>query len=378
MDNRPTTHGTGSGPLAGVRVVELAGFGPGPIGCMLLSDMGAEVIRVERPETRAIPGDVVLRGRRSVILDLKSDEGKRVLWQLIADRDVLVESFRPGVLERLGFPPDECWRRNERLVIARVTGWGQTGPMSMRAGHDVNYAAKVGVLHAIGERGGPPVIPLNIAADGTGGWMLGFGVVCALLEARNSGRGQVIDVAMIDAAATSISKWFGELASGSWHDERGVNRADGGAHYYHVYKTADDRFLSVGAMETQFYREFMTLIGCDPESIPEQHDRAQWPQLIAWVADRIRARTLDEWVAVFDGHDACTAPVLGLVEATTDVHATARNAFVTIDGIPQPAPAPRFSRTPGAPGSIPAPGRDTDTVLAELAASPCYLNHTSK
>ena len=366
MENRPASNSARPGPLAGIRVVELGGLGPGPLGCMLLSDMGADVTRIERPGTRSGAGDVVLRGRRSVILDLKSDRGKLALRQLIADCDVLVDTFRPRVLERLGFTPEECWHHNGRLVIARVTGWGQTGPMSARAGHDINYAARIGLLHAVGEPGGPPVIPLNIAADGTGGWMLAFGVVCAVLEARTSGRGQAIDIAMIDAAAISISKLFGELAAGSWLDERGVNRVDGGSHYYHVYKTADAQYLSVGAMEPQFYRTFMTLLGCDPENIPEQHDRTRWPQLTAWVADCIGKRTLKEWEQVFDGHDACTAPVLSLVEAINDPHAAARSAFVTIDGTPQPAPAPRFSRTPGVAGPIPTPGQDTDTVLREL------------
>jgi alpha-methylacyl-CoA racemase len=360
---------TTTGPLAGVRVVELGSLGPGPFGCMLLSDMGADVVRIDRPaeaDTHSVR-DVVLRGRRTVHLDLKSDHGREALRGLIGRSDVLCEGFRPGVLERLGFAADACWEINQRLVIARATGWGQDGPRSQTVGHDVNYAAITGLLHAVGPFGGDPVIPLNIAADGAGGWMLAFGIVCGVLEARMSGRGQVIDSAMVDASALLMAKWYGELSEAGWRDERGTNRVDGGSHYYHVYRTSDDQFLSVGAIEPAFYASFLSLLGIDSTGVPQQNDRDSWPKMTRRIETLIAAETLEHWLSVFDGHEACVAPVLSMRDAPLEPHLQERATFTTIDGIVQPAAAPRFSRTPGRAGSVPSAGEHTAEVLAELA-----------
>jgi alpha-methylacyl-CoA racemase len=363
---RPADEAAPTGPLRGVRVIELAGFGPGPFAGMLLSDMGAEVIRVERLDAaEADRPDVVLRGRRSIRLDLKSEDGAAALRELLKSSDVLCEGYRPGTLERLGFAPEQCWRENPALLIARVTGWGQAGLLAERAGHDVNYAALSGLLHAIGEPGGPPVIPLNIGADGGGGWMLAFGIVCGLLEARTSGKGQVIDVAMVDACALLVAKFWGEFAAGTWRDEHGTNRVDGGSHYYHVYRTADGRYLSVGAIEAKFYRKLLDLLGI--ADLPAgQHDREQWPAMTQVIADRIASETLAHWVEVFEGQDACVAEVLGMHDAPRHPQLAQRATYESIDGILQPAAAPRFSRTPGRARPIPRTGQDTDTVIAEL------------
>jgi alpha-methylacyl-CoA racemase len=355
------------GPLAGLRVVELGALGPGPFGCMLLSDMGADVIRVERTEkdVDSYP-DVVLRGRRSIRLDLKSNEGAATLIRLIETSDVLCEGFRPGVLERLGFPPETCWRHNERLVIARVTGWGQDGPLSQTVGHDVNYAARSGLLHAVGAKGGGPVIPLNIAADGAGGMMMAFGIVCGVLEARQSGQGQVIDVAMVDASALLMAKWYGELAAGRWLDQRGSNRVDGGSHYYHIYRTSDNHYLSVGAIEPKFYERFMAIIGIDPATVPAQDDRRYWDLQISRVAAIIESQSLEYWLDLFDNEEVCVAPVLSLNDAPNDPHLKSRGTYVDVDGIVQPGEVPRFGRTPGAPGRIPAIGEHTQEIIEEL------------
>jgi alpha-methylacyl-CoA racemase len=329
--------------------------------------MGADVIRVDRPKSGDddFP-DVVLRGRRSVHLDLKSAHGVVALTRLLETSDVLCEGFRPGVLERLGFAPEKCWQLNERLIIARVTGWGQEGPRSHTVGHDVNYAAVSGLLHTIGRAGGDPVIPLNIGADGAGGWMLAFGIVCALLESRQSGRGQVVDVAMVDASALLMAKWYGELAAGSWRDERGVNRVDGGSHYYNVYRTSDNRFLSVGAIEPQYYERFMTLLGIDPSTLPAQNERSFWPEQITRVAAILKVQTLEHWLKIFENEEVCVVPVLGLNDAPRDLHLQERRTYIEVDGILQPGEAPRFSRTPGAVRHIPKAGEHTKEVLDEL------------
>jgi alpha-methylacyl-CoA racemase len=358
-----------TGPLAGVRIVELAGLGPTPFACMLLADLGADVVRVDRPSTARAPGrprDVVLRGRRSIVLDLKSDVGRGALGRLLERSDALCEGFRPGVLERLGFAPEVCWERNPRLVIARSTGWGQDGPRAGDVGHDVNYAAASGVLHAIGPRGGDPVIPVNIAADGGGGFMLALGIVCGVLEARSSGFGQVIDSAMVDASALLMAKWYGELAESDWRDERGVNRVDGGSHYYNVYRTADGRYLSVGAIEPQFYAALLEQLDLSQAELPGQNDRSGWSAMTQRFAEIFATRTLADWMARFEGHDVCVAPVLSLSDAPHDAHLQARGTFETIDGIVQPAAAPRFSRTPARAGPIATLGQDTEAVLAEL------------
>lgn len=356
-----------TGPLRGVTVVELGGLGPGPIACMLLADMGADVVRVERVDTPVDrPVDVTLRGRRSLLLDLKNPGGQEVLRRLLRRADAMCEGFRPGVLERLGFAPEQCWRDNPRLVIGRVTGWGQDGPLAQRAGHDVNYLGLSGVLHSIGPRGGPPTVPINLVADGAGGLLMAFGVLCGLLEARERGTGQVVDSAMVDASALLMAKWYGDFATGSWVDKRGANRVDGGSHYYNVYETADGRYLSVGAIEQPFYLRLLVLLGLDAATLPDQHDRNAWPEMTERFAAIFRSRTQAEWLELLGDEDVCVGPVLGLAEAPAHPHARAREAFVEVDGVVQPAPAPRMADTASRPGPVPRPGAHTDEVLREL------------
>lgn len=364
------------GPLAGVKVVEIAGIGPGPFTAMMLADMGADVIRVDRASSAhggdpaTPPKDVMNRGRRSVAVDLKHPDGVATVLDLVAGADALVEGFRPGVMERLGLGPDVCLARNERLVYGRMTGWGQDGPMASMAGHDMNYIAIAGVLGAIGRPDEAPQPPLNLIGDfGGGGLLLAFGLVCGVLEARTSGRGQVIDAAMVDGSAVLTTFIHGFMAMGIWDDRRGVNMLDSGAHYYEVYECADGGFLSVGAIEPQFYALLLDKTGlADDPDFARQNDRALWPVLKERLAAVIATRTRDEWAAVFDGTDACVVPVLGLGEATTHPHNVARGNFVTLDGVIQPAPAPRFSRTAAQITRPPAhAGQHTDEVLAEWA-----------
>jgi len=358
------------GPLAGMKVVEIAGIGPGPFAAMMLADMGAEVVRVDRAAGVRPDGsgarDPLGRGRRSVGVDLKHPDGVAVVLDLVERADALLEGFRPGVAERLGIGPDECLARNPRLVYGRMTGWGQDGPMAQMAGHDMNYISIAGVLGAIGRPGERPQPPLNLVGDfGGGGMLLAFGMVCAALEAKGSGRGQVVDAAMVDGSAVLTTFIHGLMATGGWVDERGVNMLDTGAHYYEVYECADGRFLSVGAIEPQFYADLLEKLGLadDPE-LAHQHDRARWPQLKERLAEVIRTKPRDEWAEIFDGSDACTVPVLSLGEATHHPHNVARGTFVEHEGVVQPAPAPRFSRTGGAiQGPPPAPGDHTDEVL---------------
>jgi alpha-methylacyl-CoA racemase len=362
-----------SGPLSGVRVVEMAALGPAPYGVMLLADLGADVVRVDR----AVDGEVrvgfeatmigLSRNRRSIAVDLKTDAGREVVLRLVDEADVLVEGWRPGVAERLGLGPDDLLTRNPRLVYARTTGWGQEGPLAPTAGHDIGYAAVAGTLHTVGRADGPPPPPVNYLADfGGGGTFLAVGVLAALVERARSGEGQVIDTAMVDGAASQTAFLHGLLGMGAWTDEREANLLDGAAPFYDTYTCADGRYLAVGAIEPQFFAALCEGLGLDPADLP-QHDQASWPDQKARIAAVIATRTRDEWAEVFDGTDACVAPVLSLTEAPTHPHNVAREAFVEVDGRTQPAPAPRFSRTPGAVRrGAPTHGADTDEVLTEL------------
>jgi alpha-methylacyl-CoA racemase len=365
------------GPLAGVRILELAGIGPGPYAAMVLSDMGAEVVRIDRAaqvqgSTGRPPVDVLNRGRRSIGVDLKSPEGVGAVLRLVASTDALIEGFRPGVTERLGLGPDVCLERNPRLVYGRMTGWGQEGPYASAAGHDINYIALAGALEGIGRAGGPPTPPLNLVGDfGGGGLLLAFGIACGLLEASRSGQGQVVDAAMVDGAANLMAMFFGFKAMGMWSPERGTNLLDTGAHFYDVYECADGRYVSIGSIEPQFYAELLKRTGLDADpDLAAQMDRSRWPALKEKLAEVFRSRTRDEWCDEMEGTDVCFAPVLSMDEAPSHPHNVARGAFVERDGVVQPAPAPRFSRTPAALDRPPAsPGQHTDEVLADWGFS---------
>ena len=349
-----------SGPLAGIRVIEFAGVGPCPMAGMLLSDLGAEVIVLDRMEPTGLGierqrrFDVVRRGKSSVAVDLKRAEGRTCAMDLIARADAVIEGFRPGVMERLGLGPDPCLGRNPRLVYGRVTGWGQQGPLAQAAGHDLNYIALAGALSAIGREGGPPAIPLNLIGDyGAGAMMLAFGVVCALLEARQSGRGQVVDAAMMDGTATLMASLFGMAAAGLHSEERGTNLLDSGAPHYETYACADGEWIAIAPIEGKFRTILLRALDFDPMQFPDLDDRAQWPRARALFAARFAERTRAEWCAVLEGTDACFAPVLRLSEAPRHPHAVARGTFIEIEGVPQPAPQPRFSRTvPDTPGTV--------------------------
>jgi alpha-methylacyl-CoA racemase len=357
---------SGEGPLAGVRVIELAGIGPGPVAGRMLADLGAEVIRVERPgQPPDIATPVTMRGRRIVVLDLKKDGATEALLSLIDAADVLIEPYRPGVAERLGIGPDVCLGRNPRLVYGRMTGWGQDGPWASMAGHDIGYIAITGALHAIGRADGPPQPPINLLGDFAGGTMfLLLGIVSALFERERSGHGQVIDAAIVDGTAALTSYIWGMRAAGVWQDTRGVNILDTGAPFYDVYETSDGRWMGVGAIEPQFWAELVR--GLELDGLPGQMEMARWPELRAAIADRFKQRTQQEWTKVFEGTDACVAPILPWGEAARHPHIVGRGTIVEVDGVPQPAPAPRFSRTPGAvPGPAPQPGADTRAVLEE-------------
>ena len=354
----------GTGPLAGLRVLELAGIGPGPYAGMMLADLGAEVVRVERPGQGAdLAGPVVTRGRRPVVLDLKQPAAVAALLTMVERADVLIEPFRPGVAERLGIGPAVCLERNPRLVYGRMTGWGQEGPWAGMAGHDIGYIAVTGALHAIGRAGGPPQPPVNLLGDFGGGTMfLLTGILAALWERERSGRGQVVDAAIVDGAASLTSFLYGMRASGLWSDERGANLLDTGAPYYDVYETADGRWMAVGALEPQFVAELIRLL--ELPDAPPQGDLARWPELRRLLAGRFRERTMAQWAEVFAGTDACVAPVLTFAEAQRHPHLAARQTVVERDGVAQPAPAPRFSRTPAGLASPPAPaGAATRDVL---------------
>jgi alpha-methylacyl-CoA racemase len=366
-----------SGPLIAIKVVELAGIGPGPFCGMLLSDLGADVLRIERPEPvdlgLPIPRefDLLARGRKSVAVDLKSAAGVAAVTALIRHADVLIEGFRPGVTERLGLGPDECLAINPRLVYGRVTGWGQDGPLASAAGHDIDYIALTGTLHSIGSRNGPPIPPANLVGDfGGGGVYLAFGVVSALLERGRSGKGQIVDAAVVDGAASLMTGIYGRKAAGAWTDRRGENDLDGGAPWYSVYETADGKHVCVGAIEERFYRDLLSRLELDGEDLPDRKDRAGWPRLRALFAEVFRTKTRDEWSQVMKGSDACFAPVLSLSEAPQHPHNKARGTFVDVDGVVQPAAAPRFSRTPGRIQHGPAQaGPDAVEVLREWGLS---------
>ena len=339
------------GPLSGLKILEFEAIGPGPFCGMMLADMGADVLLVDRPDDPRLGFgrdrwfDVMMRGRRSATLDLKSKDGVAAAIELAGKADALIEGFRPGVMERLGLGPDALLKKNPKLVYGRMTGWGQDGPLAPRAGHDINYIALAGVLHAFGRKGEAPVPPLNLVGDfGGGGMLLGFGVVCALLEARASGRGQVVDAAMVEGASLLAAMFSGFLATNAWSEERGVNILDTGAPWYNVYETRDGKHVSIGSIEGRFYDELFSRLALPP--MP-QYDRTGWPEMKLLFARTFKAKTRDEWCAVFEGSDACFAPVLSFTEARRDPHNRARKAFVDVAGMAQPAPAPRFSRTPG-------------------------------
>ncbi|MFN2538039.1 MAG: CaiB/BaiF CoA transferase family protein [Mycobacteriales bacterium] len=365
-----------AGPLGGIRIVELAGQGPGPFACMLLADLGADVVTVERIGARRHTDDAHARGRRSVALNLKDKRAADLVLDLVAESHAVVEGFRPGVVERLGLGPSECLERNPGLVYGRVTGWGQEGPLASSAGHDINYLAVSGALHAIGERGRPPVAPLNLLGDyGAAGMLLALGVVSALLESSSSGQGQVVDAAMVDGLAAMLAPFHAAAARGSWRLERGSNLLDGAAPFYGVYRTSDDRYLSVGAIEPAFYSELLALLGLDPADLGPQLDKAGWDAARASLAEVFSTRTRSEWVAHFADHDACVAPVLDLAEARQHPHAVSRGMFADRNGIPHPAPAPRFSRTGLAwPRDPEAAGTSTDDVLVALGVRPDQIS----
>ncbi|MFD4253384.1 CaiB/BaiF CoA transferase family protein [Amycolatopsis thermoflava] len=362
-----------TGPLAGVRVVELAGLGPAPFAAMFLADLGADVVRVERPGAGfTMPVDprfdTLQRGKRSVGVDLKHPDGPAAVLALVARADVLLEGYRPGVAERLGLGPGECHRRNPALVYGRMTGWGQDGPLAQRAGHDPTYQAITGSLHAIGRAGGPPQLPLSLVGDFGGGAMyLVAGVLAALHEAQRSGRGQVVDAAIVDGVAHLMANPYSLLAGGAWNDERGTNLIDSGAPFVDVYDTADGKHVAVAALEPPFYARLLELLGLSDAALPEQWDRAGWPRLRARFAAVFATRSRDDWARLAEGTDACVAPVLSLREAPHHEHLVARGTFLDRDGHPEPAPAPRFSRTPpGVPAPPSAPGAtDPQEVLAD-------------
>lgn len=362
------------GPLQGVKVIELAGIGPGPFCAMMLSDMGAEVIRVERSAAVAPgdpndpPKDVLARGRRSIGVDLKNPDGLETVLKLVEQADIVMEGFRPGVTERLGLGPEDCLARNPKIVYGRMTGWGQEGPYHLAAGHDINYIALAGALEPLGRKGEAPVHPLNLVGDfGGGGMYLAFGLVCGVLEARQSGKGQVVDTAMVDGAASLMNMFWGMKASGVWNDERGTNMLDTGSHFYDTYECSDGEYISIGSIEPQFYAELLELSGLGEQAdLAKQMDRTQWPAMKERVTDLFKTKSRDEWSAIMEHSDVCFAPVLSMDEATQHPHNVERGTFIEVGGMTQAAPAPRFSRTEVAvQGPASHPGADTDDVLAD-------------
>jgi len=362
------------GALDGVRVIELAGIGPGPFCGMMLADMGADVVRIDRADKvrggdpDSPPADVNARGRRSIGVDLKSDEGRDLVLDLVADADVIFEGFRPGVAERLGLGPEDCLARNPAIVYGRMTGWGQDGPYATTAGHDINYISLAGALAHMGRSDTGPVPPLNLVGDfGGGGMYLAYGIVCALLSARTTGEGQVVDAAMVDGAASLMSFFYGMLHTGFATEARGENMLDTGAHFYDVYECADGGYISIGSIEPQFYAELVEKLGLDADDFAAQHDRSRWPELKEKVAAVVATKTRDEWDVILEGSDVCYAPVLTVSEAREHPHHVARGTFVESGGIVQPGPAPRLSRTPGEIRRPPAhAGQHTDELLVEM------------
>jgi alpha-methylacyl-CoA racemase len=361
------------GPLEGTRIIEIAGIGPGPFCAMMLADMGADVIRIDRSQNvrggdpATPPGDVLMRGRRSLGVDLKHPDGVEAVLSLIETADGLIEGFRPGVMERLGLGPDAALARNPKLVFGRMTGWGQDGPYAPTAGHDINYIALAGALEGIGRRGGPPMPPLNLVGDfGGGGMLLAFGIACGIVSAQKTGKGQVVDAAMVDGAAVLMTMFHAFTAMGIWDDERGTNLLDTGAHFYDVYETSDGKYVSIGSIEPQFYAELIRITGLDQEELPFQMDKTQWPAMKDRVAAIFKTKTRDEWCDLMEGTDVCFAPVLSIREAPQHPHNLHRKTFIEREGIVQPAPAPRFSETPGAIQRPPShAGQHTDEVLLE-------------
>src|ERR671916_772288 len=364
------------GPLVGLRVIELAGIGPGPHAAMLLADLGADVVRVERPagglQLAPPESDQMLRGRRSMALDLKRPADLETVLRLVERADVLIEGYRPGVTERLGVGPTDCHSRNPRLVYARMTGWGQHGPLVHRAGHDINYLALTGVLHAIGHAGDRPVPPLNLVGDFGGGSMfLAVGVLAALWERERSGIGQVVDAAMLDGVSVLAQMFWSLRACGLWSDQRGRNLLDSGAPFYDTYACADGRYVAVGALEPRFYAALLEGLGLAGHALPAQLDQSRWPELRERFTEVFASRSRDEWGVVFEGTDACVTPVLSFAEVPMHPHAAARGTVIELNGVPQAAPAPRFSRTaPDSPTPPPQPGADTSAVLADWEAHP--------
>ncbi len=369
------------GPLTGYRVIELAGIGPGPMCAMLLSDMGADVLRIDRLSSAGLgismraKFDVLNRGRRSVALDLKKPEAIEAVLRLIEKADALIEGFRPKVMERLGLGPDVCLARNPRLIYGRMTGWGQEGPMAEAAGHDINYIAMTGALHSIGRKGDRPLPPLNLVGDfGGGALYLALGVVAGLLEAQKSGKGQVVDAAMVDGASSLMTAIYGIKAAGVWTNERGDNLLDTGAHFYEVYETSDGKYVSIGSIEAKFYDELLELSGLKGQELPHQMDRTAWPALKERLTAIFKSKTRDEWCKIMEGSDVCFAPVLSMEEAPQHPHNRHRGTFVEQDGVVQPGPAPRFSRTPGKIQRPPAsPGQHTDEALRDWGFSNAEL-----
>jgi len=368
------------GPLEGIKIIEVAGIGPGPFAAMMLADMGAEVLRIERPSGTLAhlwptpAADLLSRGRRCVCIDLKHPDGVALVLELAERADALFEGFRPGVMERLGLGPDVCLARNPRLVYGRMTGWGQEGPLAQAAGHDINYIALAGALEPIGRRGQPPTPPLNLVGDfGGGGLMLAFGLVCALLECRRSGRGQVVDAAIVDGASALMNVFHGVLHAG-YLTERGTNMLDSGSHFYDVYETADGKYVSIGSFEPQFYAELLRRLGLEGEELPAQMDQTSWPAMKDRLTALFKSKTRQEWCALLEGTDACFAPVLSVAEAPEHPHNRARGSFVEVAGVVQPRPAPRFSRTAAEIQRPPArPGEHTDEALRDWGVDPARL-----
>ena len=373
-----------AGPLKGVTVLELAGIGPVPFAGMMLADMGADVIRIDRVpaggggELAAMlrNDNIVDRGRRSIALNMKDARGIEAALKLVGQSDILIEGFRPGVTEKLGLGPSDCQARNRKLVYGRMTGWGQTGPMAQAAGHDLNYIALTGALHAMGPKDRPPAPPLNLVGDyGGGGMLLALGVVAALFEAQRSGQGQVVDCAMTDGSALLMAMLYGLRAKGLWQDAREANFLDGSAHFYGSYECADGRYVAIGAIEPQFYRQLLDKCGVDDPQFARQWASAEWPALRAKLAALFKTRSRDQWCELLEGSDACFAPVLSFAEAPLHHHAQARSGFVEVEGVTQPAAAPRFDRTPaGVPRAAPEPGQHTAEVLGEAGFSAAEIS----
>lgn len=370
------------GPLSGVRLVEMAAVGPGPFAGMMLADAGADVIVIDRVdlterERERRKHEPMFRGRRSIAIDAQCSDGRDAILRIVGRSDGLIEGFRPGVMERLGLGPEECMRKNPRLVYGRMTGWGQDGPLASSAGHDINFIGLSGVLNAIGRSDGPPVPPLNLIGDfGGGGMLLAFGMSCALFESRRSGKGQVIDAAMVDGTALLSTFVHGLREMGYWTEERGANLVDTGAHFYDTYETADGKYVAVGAIEPQFYAELLDTLGMTPSMLPSKMDRHRWPDAKRQLAAVFRTKTRDQWCTIFDGKDACVSPVLSFEEAIDHPHNVERRTFVATTGSCQPAPAPRFARTPGdvsrpPPGS----GEHTGEVLEEHGFGSSEIEH---